>query len=292
MSSNSTFDLSDTSDCVLYWTRKDVYKHANTLKYLQYVDLSKGKQVFEYYEKDIWSHYDQVIINRKQAIRHLCFEFLSQTLKKHPKAQVVILAAGLDPLSLELASYFDSIYVLDMDLEKMDVKKQLLQKIQTQNKLKSHIECATLDISNAQLINEKLLLLEKSKHYDKNIPTLLIAEGISYYITQKQLWDGIKLFASKQKHNALILEYLLPWSMIDSKFVHIPKTVFQKIQEGFGVSNIEQYSEDKINKELQLINSRIEKSYSLKDIEYMRFKKNKLFCKDNTGWIKVSYSHI
>ena len=61
------------------------------------------------------------ISNRKYGISKFSKEFLSN----HTDTQVVILGAGLDPRSLEVAETFPKTIVFDVDMENRDIKKKI-----------------------------------------------------------------------------------------------------------------------------------------------------------------------
>lgn len=272
-------NISSTSAMVLVWLGKKFYTHANTLKYFNHLDLTEGELLAKELTS-IWDSYDEVIKNRKFAIKHFAFDFLS----KNTKAQVVILAAGLDPLSVEIASYFPEAKIFDTDMDNMQIKKDLVNQ--------------TTDVDNVQFVTADITKSENFKNsliqsgWEKNKNTLLIAEGITYYLNEEDLWEMPKCFSSSDNSNAFIMEYMLPLSLVDEKFCHIPMAVFEKLSKIFNLNEITEYTEDIIEKRLLEINGKLQTTWSFLDMEKNRTNKQKLFHKKEEGWVQVSYSLI
>ncbi len=288
---HSKCKLSPTSALVLLWTDKDSSAHPNTSQYLESIDLTEGQALVRDYEK-IWPSYSQVITNRKYAIKKLAFDFLFSCLSNNSStnsgiddssknSQVIILAAGLDPLSIEIASMFPKTSVFDVDLDNMDTKKNLLNQI-------NNIQCLTADITDTEILREKLC----HAGWNSNLPTLLIAEGISYYIKSDDLWKIIDSFKSHNHRNALILESLIPFELVNDRFRYIPKKIFESLSTDFHLNQITHYTQESIVDQLSQISGQLKNILSLKEIEKTRLGENVFFHNENDGWIQVSFSEI
>lgn len=272
---NTAYNLSATSSLVLLWAGRESYSHSNTQKYLDHIEKKMDKSLVKEF-KSIWPFYDQVIKNRKYAIKKMAFNFLS----KNDNAQVVILAAGLDPLSIEIASLFPKTKVFDVDMDNMEVKAQILKQIKDINS----INCIVANITDIPMINKKLVF----NSWSNKKRTLVIAEGISYYLSYEKFWKLIAFFKSPNKKNNLILEYLLPFDLVSKRLCDVPKKVFHKLTVDYNLSQITHYSQKTLNYYLAQIDGKIKTTMSLYDIEKKRFNKNSLFKQSNEGWIEVS----
>lgn len=274
-------ELSPTSSLVLFLAGRESYTHKNTQKYLDYINFDKESASIKDFIK-LCPHSDHIIKNRKYAVKKMAFEFLS----KHSKAQVLILAAGLDPLSIELASSFSEATIFDVDKYNMEVKKQILKKM---NILDS-IKCITADLTNLAEIEQKLLQLS----WDKKTPTLIIAEGISYYISVESLWNIVDCFKSvdNNKKNTLILEYLLPYHLVNPEHRVHAQNIFNKLKKDYELSTIVHYSKDLIKKQLPKVSGVLNTIKTFDQIEKERLGTNTIFTDSADGWIQVSNIQI
>lgn len=268
-------ELSPTSSLVLFLAGRQSYSQKNTQKYLDYINFDNEHVSIKEFIK-IWPPMDNVIKNRKYAIKKMAYDFLS----KNNKAQVVILAAGLDPLSIEIASLYPQSCIFEIDKYNMEVKKQLLKKIGNLE----NIKCLTSDLTDVATVEKHLL----QASWNKQTPTLLIAEGISYYLSIKDLWNIVAIFKSPKTSNELILEYLLPYDLINEKYRNIAKQVFQKLEKDYQLSGIIHYSEELIKKQLPQISGILKKTLNFYEVEQDRLGKNSFFTESKDGWIEVS----
>lgn len=267
--------LSPTSLFVLFLAGRESYPSRKAQKYLNFIDVSEVPLKIKKYIK-ICSFYDQIIKNRKHCIKKMCFDFLS----KNKTAQVVILAAGLDPLSLEITSRFPKAKVFEIDTENMNIKTQLL------NDLKNFgfINCISANLTNPLSFKKKLI----KAHWDNTKTTLVIAEGISYYLSYKHFWNIIKLFSSAKKNNCLIMEYLTPLKEVSLKYRKIPTKTFKQLSKDYNLSKIFDYTQDLLNKYVQNLKGEIKTSFTLQTMEKQRCKKNTVFKTTQDSWINVS----
>lgn len=271
--------LSATTALVLLLVHKDFYTQPQTLKYLSFIDLSSGKKLNRDVQK-IWPFYGEVIKNRKFTLKKLIFKYLSQ----HKSTQVVILAAGLDPLSLEISSTFKTTPIFDVDKNHMNIKQKILNEVKTPH----CIRCVTSNILDTKKLTQDL----SSAGWCSKSPTLVIAEGISYYLTPQDFFKTVSLFQSNKKTNSLILEYLVPYKEVSEKMRYIPQKVFAKITQSCQLTFITHYTEDQIREHLTLLNGHLKKNLSLTQMEKERVNQNKFFPNKKDGWIQISYAEI
>lgn len=274
-------ELSPTSPLVLFLAGRESYDHKNTQKYLDYITFDKESACIKDFIA-ICSYSDHIIKNRKYAIKKMAYQFLS----KHKKAQVLILAAGLDPLSVEIASTFTEATIFDVDKYNMEVKKQILKKMGGLDT----ITCITADLTNTVELEKKLL----QSCWDKNIPTLIIAEGISYYISVKHLWNIVSCFksADSDKKNILILEYLLPYDLVSPSQRPHAQNIFNKLKKDYNLPSIVHYSKTLIQTQLAKIGGVLNEIKTMDQIEKERLGTKTIFVDSADGWIQVSNIQI
>ena len=118
--------------------------------------------------------YDQVIKNRKWCIGAWCNSILASGSIE----QVVIIAAGFAPLGVELASTFPACTIFDVDLLNMPEKQKICESI---SGLGANLHFVEADITDT----DKCVGLLNLAGWQGNRPTLVICDGISYYIFSK-----------------------------------------------------------------------------------------------------------
>jgi O-methyltransferase involved in polyketide biosynthesis len=147
-------------------------------------------------------------------------------------AQVIILAAGLAPLSVELAALFPKVKIFDVDRELMVEKEKIL------HGQFANIQFITCDISNMEKLTAQLF--EKGWHKDH--PTLEVFEGIIYYLREEDLKNILCYFA---KHTAtLACDFALDPRGVDLPNRMFGTEVFRKIEEATGIAKVRFYMPD------------------------------------------------
>ena len=117
------YQVATTSNLVLLFSEKSIYKSSSANKFFENLDLSNSRAFAEDFLKisDGLELHEQMH-NRKYGIKKISFEFLSQ----HPNSQVIILGGGLDPFSLELAEMHPQATILMSIWTILTLKKILL----------------------------------------------------------------------------------------------------------------------------------------------------------------------
>lgn len=253
--------LSASSGLVLLWSGRESYKSKAAQSFFDKLDLTHSKPLYDEYNS-IWSSYDQVIKNRKFGVWFL----VKQALEKNNISQVICLASGLDPLSLQIADFYPDTHVFDVDLDHMEYKSQLTREVSKIENI-SFIES---DITNHKQLIKKL----RDKMWDPKAPSLIIMEGISYYLKKDQLFQVVNNLMFR---GVLILEYLVPFQLVDIKRRHIPEAVFGKIKENFNLPFIIKYSNDDIKKLAQNLEGKTQCTLNICDLEKKRTQKNTTF---------------
>ena len=275
------FKLAPTSSLILLWSERIPYQSSFAQSYLDILDLTPGKPLLEEFSR-IWKDYGQIIINRKFAVR----KFWGQYLKNVPNAQVVLLAAGVDPICLDIADIFPDTTIFDIDLDNRELKKDLIKKIDGPRNI--HICKGDLAKTDA------LLKTLHQNGWQPNRPTLLIAEGISYYIGKPEFEKTVTALAVPG--GAFIFEYAIPAHNVCKERRYIPQQVFEKLEKDYNLSPMSMYSIH----EADHFALKLQRSLNLKktgpclrldqhQIEKERTGKNKYFPQEDYGWIYISF---
>ncbi len=147
-------------------------------------------------------------------------------LESQPDAQIVCLGGGLDPLSLDplsldLAESYPAAVVYDVDLASMALKKEITEAIDGPK-----IKFCGVDLTDP----DGLVSTLKTEGWDPSHPTLLVAEGITYYVP-KRLFKAA-LAALRVPGGALVLEYSLPDEMLaDTARASDYKSFFERLYQ-------------------------------------------------------------
>jgi O-methyltransferase involved in polyketide biosynthesis len=214
--------ISDTSALVLNWTLKDIWKSEGARAYFTGLDLRAADPLFKKFgdeENFIQTH---LLSNRKFFVRKCAVEFAEECKAKHITAQVIILAAGIDPLSVEIASLYPNSIIFDVDKYQMKEKRNCLHEYDNIR----FIEC---DITDIEFLKLRLVL----KGWNRNRPTMLIMEGIMYYLTE----DDIKkvLTSLSQYVSLFVCDIGLQPEFVNKKYRAHGVETRKKIMETVGL---------------------------------------------------------
>ena len=279
----SILKLSDTSALVMSWSMS-LYRQGLTRSYVNRLDLSAGDALLMGCN-EVCSWYDEIILDRKYFMRCLV-ENVLQSSNEGPW-QIVIPAAGISPFSLELltrnVSCIDRIF--EIDLSEMKEKNTLYRSIAPT--LCSKVRHITGDITAPDFVRTL-----KSAGHCCELLTIVVLEGISYYISREDLSRLIGAFSSEQQKNKIIIEYLLPCSSISEERRYIPQGVFGTIKDHAGLQHIRCYTADDMGALLQCVGGNNLVHYSQRDIERARTGTQIRFQRILDGWIGCSMASL
>jgi len=265
--------LEPTAALVMAWALP-LYEKGPVGEFVRQLDLSSGTDLFCRCQAACdW--YGEVILNRKHFIRHQ----IAEHLRAHERSQVVLLAAGKSPLGLELLQCSSQISrVFEVDLAGMAEKEALYKR--TAPEVADRLRCITADIASESLQEE---LCQAGCRRD--IATIVVLEGISYYISEEALKRIISSFRSSGK-SIFILEYLLPCDFVEPSRRMIPRTIFSLIKESTGQKEIRCYSDEDLEQIFLEAGGRAAAYHSMQEMERQRTGRNEYFDKPGLGWIK------
>lgn len=169
----------------------------------------------------ICSFNDHVIKNRKWIIRR----WSNQILDEGDIKQVVIIAAGLSPQGLEISENYDDVTVYELDLSNMAQKADLVNGMGGAPK---NIRFITADLTDIDACRKVLM----DQGWDPDAPTLLVAEGISYYLSRQ---DFLQCFELAQKGSRAIVDYLVPPDQLIPERRDLPGLIFDVVVQACGL---------------------------------------------------------
>jgi hypothetical protein len=261
-------ELGPTSALVLLWSGSELYVTDRAREYWSELDLSEGNEIYRICNS-VWEGYGEVIKNRKWRILSWSKEILANS----DITQVVIIAAGFAPMGIELASLFPRSTVFELDKYNMEAKGELCSTIE-------NLHCMTADVTDQAQCRSALV----ARGWNPAKPTLLICEGISYYIDHSDSRSIWELFAHPESR--CIFEYLVPQEHITENRRYIPEGVFNEILVYCGVTSpIARWSKELLERESGI---KILKHNALSDMELERTGKTDYFPKAADGWIEIA----
>ncbi len=219
--------LSSTSALVLLWAQQECYRSEKAKKYLNLLDLKAGNSLYEQCVK-VWPFYDEVIKNRKFGV----FDLIKESFTGDKNSQQIIIAgAGVDPLGIEIVSFFPYAKIFELDMKDMDTKSSLFSRLRDTSK--SNISFIDVDLLNTFEVHEKL----SDYGWVPTESTLLILEGISYYLPPPSIQKLIEVI----KPNRIIFEFLKQSGEIATERAKIADDVFSLISKRCNCSDIFRY---------------------------------------------------
>lgn len=231
--------ISATSALVLNWTDPKIWLSLMSAEYMRDLDLSEGKSLLARFSEEENFMHTQAVSCRKFFVRKTVCEFLERLQREGRSGQVAILAAGLAPLSVEIASLFPSSAVFDVDLHNMGEKRKLLGDRLPNIKFG---ECDITDIG-------KLDAMLAAAGFRKWEATIAVLEGILYYISPDALRNVLSYLSENQA--TVVGEFGLKPELVNEETrVHL-LDVFAKIQGQVQMDCASFYSDDAISRLLR-----------------------------------------
>ena len=279
--------LSHTAALVMLWGM-EAYRNRYARAYINRLDLSEGRDLVDSCNV-ICPWYSEVIVNRKFYIRKLLEQF-NRRIDSH--FQLVILAAGADPLSLEaLDLYGDKLdNVIEIDLADNTGKQQIYAEIAPE--LAGRVHFLHADVRDKDMISR----MQSYCGYDKNKPTFIVAEGLSYFIRKHDLENLFASFSTDDNHNMFVMDYLLTMEHIGRDFIEQPRQVIEMIMDY--LSDTEEVYEclslgvDEVERMYQACDCYTNCFYPQSTMEHCRKGIYAFFHPDNDGWIALSSGKI
>lgn len=164
----------------------------------------------------------EMVFYRKQSVRDL----LQKRMQQYPLQQVLILGAGLDPLSLLIIEkYKDRISnIFEIDNGYIEEKEKIYENILQGDTTVQFIRC---DVTDTSQLDAQL------RQYDfrADLPTLIIFEGLIYYITNEEFINTMQLFSSVDHRNMLLLDFMLTRDDIPAYHLHYYNDIIKVIEK-------------------------------------------------------------
>lgn len=280
------------SMAVAIWARGESVQSAGAKRYLGMIDVAGGTETVERCEW-IWPHYGEVIRNRKHCIARLAMRHLLGGRI----GQAVILGAGLDPLSVEIAERTRcAVASYEIDMHPPRLKLDWIAGA-------SPSAAGCIGLARADLAGdpEAVAAALAESGWRRGEPSLVVAEGVSYYLPEAALRGLLGLFRTYDRSGRIILEYLRDPCSISADRARIPGAVFGEFVRGSGVKSLARYSDAQAARiaagEGKGRGAGGSRGAGMSTIgpaamERGRTGRNRLFANDRSGWIAVCHGPI
>ena len=276
--------LDPKSALFLEWGSK-FYKSEDLCKYLNHMDLSAAEEIKGEFNS-ICNFFDEAFINKEFLVENFIQKKLYETEQEH---LIIVLAAGKSPLSLDLVQkYSEKINkVIEIDVSGMDEKKEIYYVHYPE--FSDKIKCITADFTSTPILEFMNNLLNE---YYKDLPCIILLEGVSFYLSKEDLEKIISSFKSKNQNNTFILEYLLPEEEISPERKEIPLKFLEKSNGNFSAKKADLISKNALSQMMHKLDAKFVKKENLANAEKQRTGENKYFPKPEDGWLECSVWQI
>ena len=278
--------LEPTAALVIDLAQKFYNEDPVTRNFIEYLDISSGKTMIDAYKNaGIYEITQELISNRKFIIREAVLEAIKENISP---TQVVILAAGKAPLALELLvrekHKIAGIYEVDISL--LEDKKSIYQKIIPQLSDK-------ITFVQADLNSENLMADLEHQGFNTNLYTVIVLEGITHYMSPKQLEVTLGRFASSNgTMHRVIIDFGPPYHDLTERIQPLAREAYRIIEDECYLQPMTKYDIAELTKIFQNAGGNVLKHYTICDIEKMRTGKNICFPEQNSGWLEYVVAHI
>ena len=220
--------ISATSALVLNWTAADVWLSPQAAAYTKALDLSEGSGLLSVFDDEERYMHLNAVSNRKHFVRAEAIKFIEEH-SDTDEPQVLVLAAGIAPLSIDIAALYPRAKVFDVDKYLMEDKERFL------NNALRNISFITADITDTISLSKEL----QAAGWKPKSPTIAILEGITYYLPENDLKHLLQFLA---EHSCTVAgDFGVLPQLVDEHNRHIGLQLFQKIKATIGLENTYNY---------------------------------------------------
>lgn len=260
---------------------QSLYESGASKAYLSQVDFGEAKLLSEQIEA-VLRDFGTLVRYRKRFVRYL----LNQYLSKEDPVQICILGSGLDPLSMYLLEHYnDSITrIFEIDNAHLSLKEQLYRRLLPDMRKLQFIQA---DITDTLHLPGRL----RDAGYHPEATTIVLLEGLVYYITDEQFLNTMQFFRTQNKTNVAILDYILPDESVAESALPVYRTtrqLMEKVLEGA----LQLYSRQQMFAFIELLHGDVAGVDSMQDAEFKLNGRNQLYYQEGEGVIEMISFYI
>lgn len=256
-----------------------------TREYMRYLDTSSAQALIAaHINAGIYELTQELICNRKFIIRHAVVEALKSA---SGQSQVLILAAGQAPLSLEVLSRQNDriAAVYEIDVAEFGEKKRIYQSIAAD--LSDKVVFFQGDIRSHKLLSQL-----SSIGFDPSLNTVIVIEGITHYMTPAELQQVLELLTAERGKRWAVIDFGPPYDSIAERVRPIARQAYGIIEENCYRQAMTKYSSSEMRQALQAVGGEVVHHYTIHDIEKLVTGRNKFFPEKNSGWLEYMVARI
>ncbi|MDO9323362.1 MAG: class I SAM-dependent methyltransferase [Methanoregula sp.] len=273
-----SYPVSDTAALVMLWARGYYETMPLVGTYLTMLDLSRGRQLLEHYNR-ICPWYPEVIINRKHFIKNMVEELVGTDGKR---TLIVNLGAGFSPLALELSPQLcDRIRFIEIDRSNMSDKHRLYSRLVPDR-------CRFISSLESDIADTASLVDCLRKEMGDPLATRLIVvmEGLSYYIERSAMEQVLSSLSGLAPDLGIVFEHLKPCRLINDERRFIPYRIFSHVRDYTHLNRMTTYTEDELR---TLMGPAFSCSYyDMDQMEMRRTGSNRYFPAPGDGWLSCA----
>lgn len=275
------------------WSRGEALASGDAARYMELLGAGggggRGARIAARCER-VWPHYGEVVRNRKSCVRRLAM----RSLRGGRIGQAVILGAGLDPLSVEIAARTGYAAVsYEIDAAPARRKRRMIEEASAAAAGCVRHVTADLERSSPRSIASAL----ERRGWRADMPSLVVAEGVSYYLRKATLRGLLGPFRTGGGTGRIVLEYLRDAASVAPEGARIAGAVFGIFAEGTGVGRLSRYSDAEA---AGLVaggaagrgGAGAIATVGPAEMERMRTRRNRLFKDDSDGWIAICHGRL
>jgi O-methyltransferase involved in polyketide biosynthesis len=177
--------------------------------------------------------------------------------------------------------------VIETDIAGMEEKKGIYQAVAP--KAAKKIQCVYADLYDPAGTGNAVA---GTGTFDPDRPTLIVFEGISYYLPPTVSSGVLSQFHSKRHQNAVILDSLLPCRLVREDRRYISRGIWGIIHQGCNFQKTITYSPEEIEAMLSSSGCDQVRHLAMDEMERLRTGKNRFFLSDADGWIRISTARL
>ncbi|MBC9932291.1 class I SAM-dependent methyltransferase [Chitinophaga qingshengii] len=188
--------------------------------YINAIDFSETSRLSRDFKR-AYPPVGETVYYRKQAVR----DMIQQRITQYPTQQVLILGAGLDPLSLYLLEQYPGRIsrIVEVDNGYIGEKKKIYEEILHINGPLHLLRC---DLTDPLLLETMLI----QAGYTPEEPAIIIMEGVLPYISNEECVQLMQLLATPQRHHLGIFDYLMALPDIPDNFLVYHRNVLNLME--------------------------------------------------------------
>ncbi|MBW8686582.1 class I SAM-dependent methyltransferase [Chitinophaga rhizophila] len=272
--------VASTSALVLTYV-KSLYEQGWGKAYLSHIDFSQVKGLADELSR-ITPLFREALLLRKRMVRQL----IRQKMAQRSRTQICILAAGLDPLALQITEYFPDkdLMIYEVDSSNMREKQEIYTAI---NFTDERVRTLQADINNTHQLMTTLI----DAGYDPEQPALIIFEGIMHYISEEQFLSIMRNFTTRAKQHAVIMDYLVYAEGLPSEAVSKATEMLDTMESYIG-SRLQQFNRKKILNLLSLLEADVVEVYDMQSAELTLDGQNRVYKGERKGMLEMISFHI